>query len=288
MRWIVRHRQRGAVRRVATIVVASAVLVGVGVSGATSTATGAPAECSLATANQLALERKLNSFLLDDPVKQALCGPFTGPGSNAMALTLNAPTCWSPQGWAVFTFAGGDWQLVLDQPLQFLAGPLVANGGDIRETQPVARAGDPRCIPSGGTRARVWHWDGTRLVAGPFKQVTPGVVRPKQAVVFGRSPLRVSCEMRDDGSDSGSYVYCWVGLGRSGTPHVRMGPSGRIDKVVRQALPTGLGGPTLPYGKHVSTGRFRCESRRSGLRCTVARTGKGFVFNNSGAKRVGP
>jgi hypothetical protein len=241
----------------------------------------------------LVLDRAANPFLpqasiVQEPIVQALCSPFTGPGSNAMAITLNAPTCWSPQGWLVYTLAGDDWQLVLEQPYRFLVGPLVAVGSDIRETEPVVREGDPRCNPSGGTRARLWHWDGTRLIAGPFQSVAPGVVEPEQTVVFGRSPLRVSCELYDDHTTTGSYVYCWVGLGRPGMPHVRMGPDGRLDRGRKQTLPTGLGGHTLPYGKRVTAGRFRCTSQRSGLRCIVIRTGKGFVFDNHGATRVGP
>ena len=178
---------RGTGRCIATMIVASALLVGARTTSA-SAVSGVSAECSSATAKQLALERKLNPFGLDEPIVQTLCGPFTGPGSNAMAITLSAPTCWSPQGWAVLTFAGGDWQLVLERPLRFLAGPLVAIGSDIRETVTVVRHGDSRCSPSGGTRARLWHWDGTRLVAGPFKQVTPGVVRPRGRSCSGSRP----------------------------------------------------------------------------------------------------
>jgi hypothetical protein len=45
--------------------------------------------------------------------------------------------------------------------------------------------------------------------------------------------------------------------------------------------------PVLPYGSEVVVGRFRCESLRNGIRCTVAATGKGFLINRNRAARVG-
>ena len=45
----------------------------------------AKADCSLATALQLVQQHDLNDFLLPNPVQQVLCGPFAGPGSEAMA-----------------------------------------------------------------------------------------------------------------------------------------------------------------------------------------------------------
>jgi hypothetical protein len=50
----------------------------------------------------------------------------------------------------------------------------------------------------------------------------------------------------------------------------------------------GEGTPTLGYGKRITVGRFRCLSLRSGMRCTVIQSGKGFLINSSGVTRVGP
>ena len=50
----------------------------------------------------------------------------------------------------------------------------------------------------------------------------------------------------------------------------------------------GEGTPTLGYGKAITVGRFRCLSQRSGMRCTVARSGKGFLINSKGVIRVRP
>jgi hypothetical protein len=46
--------------------------------------------------------------------------------------------------------------------------------------------------------------------------------------------------------------------------------------------------PILAYGQEQVVGRFRCQSLRTGMRCTVVRTGKGFLINSNRAARVGP
>jgi hypothetical protein len=176
----IRLRLGVAVAAVATVTAAGAF----GVSGGTtttfasterfSTSPGtltASGRCSRATARQLVEEHHLNDFVLPNPVVQLLCGTFTGPGSEAMAITIGAPTCWGTQQWAVFRFTKGDWRLVLHR--RAFIFPLVAVGADIRERTPVFRQGDGRCTPSGGSHARIWHWNGTRFVAGPWEQVAP-------------------------------------------------------------------------------------------------------------------
>jgi hypothetical protein len=45
--------------------------------------------------------------------------------------------------------------------------------------------------------------------------------------------------------------------------------------------------PTLRYGRHVSVGRFRCTVLRSGVKCVVRATGKGFVFSSRRERAVG-
>ena len=149
------------------IVISFAVLA---LAGALVGSAGAGAQlstpCSKATARQLVDHHHLNGFLLPNPVHQLLCGAFTGRGSTAMAVTIGAPTCWGVQRWAVFDFTRGKWRLVLDE-VAFIFR-LDAIGTDIRETAPVFRKGDPRCAPSGGKHARIWHWNGTRFTAGPW------------------------------------------------------------------------------------------------------------------------
>jgi hypothetical protein len=240
----------------------------------------------MASALQLVDQHQLNAFLLPNPVGQLLCGPFTGAHSEAMAITIGAPTCWGIQRWAVFSFTGGAWQLVLDRS-EFIF-PLVAVGADIRVTTPVFRPGDPRCIPSGGSHARIWHWNGASFTAGPWKQVTPGTAKTK-AYFF--SPSRnISCEMSDDRKRAHG-VIC-----QSNKPprFVSMGLDGRLTicrgiGCVGNPGVTDVPSPTvLAYGRQISVGRFRCLSQRSGVTCTVIRSGKGLLINSTGVTRVGP
>jgi len=44
----------------------------------------------------------------------------------------------------------------------------------------------------------------------------------------------------------------------------------------------------LGYGKQITVGRFRCLSQRSGVTCTVIKSGKGFLITSAGVTRVGP
>jgi uncharacterized protein DUF6636 len=58
---------------------------------------------------------------------------------------------------------------------------------------------------------------------------------------------------------------------------VSVGRRGRARYVC--AGDTALGsGPRLAYGRSIRRGRFRCTSRRSGMRCANLRTGHGFTL----------
>jgi hypothetical protein len=265
-------------------VLAAALLTPVAAAGPSHGAEAATPACTEATALQLVEQHRLNSFLLPSPVRQVLCGSFTGPGSEAMAVTIGAPTCWPVQRWAVFRFTGSSWQLVLDQS-SFINPPLVAVGSDIEETAPLHRAGDARCLPSGGTRARLWHWDGAKLVAGPWRQVTAGEPQPRKPLVFRSPSGNIRCAM------SRPNVSCWS---VEAPQQVLMGASGRL-KICRGGrcigadcgCIEGFDYPRLAYGRTVTLAPFRCTSLRSGVRCTVTRTGKGFLIDKSAIRRLG-
>ena len=243
----------------------------------------AGAECTTATATQLVEQHRLNAFDLPDPVRQVLCGPFMGPGSEAMAVTIGAPTCWPIQHWAIFGFRGGAWQLMAEIPA-YLIPPLTALGNDIREETAVNRPGDPRCLPTGGTHARLWHWDGAKFVAGAWTQVKPGA---KETFVIFRSPSRnLICTMGDDAQ------FVGVGCQSYKPPHTAsLTLAGRVKtcRGIRCIGDPGDGVPvtTLGYGKTKTVGRFRCRSSQAGFTCVVVRTGKGFLINRSGTTRVG-
>jgi hypothetical protein len=218
-----------------------------------------------------------------------------------MVVTFANGTCWPTSGWAVFRFTGGAWQLF---PPGYRGGfvALAAVGSDIRETVPVWRSGDGPCNPTGGTKARIWHWDGTRLVAGPWKQVTPGKVKGRD--FYSPLPGAIACGLSDDPSNSSSALPSGVGAycqsanpqNRPENAHkVTMASTGRLTICRNRGLTNrcnignpGEGTPTLRYGRHVTVGRFRCESLRAGVKCTVIRSGKGFLFNSRGVRRVGP
>ena len=259
-----------------------------GPSGASHATSSTSGECSKATARRLVNQQHLNGLGLPDPVAQVLCGPFTGAGSEAMAVTIGAaPTCWPIQSWALFSRTGGRWRLVM-QRNAFIDPPLVAVGADIRETAPVFRHGDPRCVPSGGSRAHVWHWNGSRLIAGPWRQVTPGAT-VRRASFF--SPSRsVGCDMADDPADvNRPGVYC---RSRDQLHAADLRLDGRL-YICRgtAAAPciggAGTGGITLAYDKQITVGRFRCESLQIGVRCKVIESGKGFLINRDRVTRVG-
>jgi hypothetical protein len=232
---------------------------------------------------------------LEHPVT-VLCGAFLGPGSNAMAVTFNNGSCIPDTGWAVFRDEGGTWRL-LDPPGQVkdVILPLTAVGNDIREEYGVYHDGDSPCQPSGGTRARLWHWDGSKLVAGKSTQVQApagGGGGSAGTVVVFKSPTRnLSCEMNEHRQGVGSFVYCQS----FDRPHsVKLTPNGRVTicRDRRRGAPHCLGDPgehtpILRYGKQKTLGRFRCRSRHDGITCTVISSGQGFRISSSGVKRVG-
>ncbi|HEY7622408.1 MAG TPA: hypothetical protein VH834_21740 [Solirubrobacteraceae bacterium] len=275
-------------KRILLVVVCVVAALAAGSAAGGASVRAATADCSPATAAQLVAEHQLNDFAVADPVVQVLCGPFTGPGSQAMAVTIGAATCWSIQRWVVFDFAGGTWRLVLDERA-FVVPPLVAVGGDIKETTPVFRSTDPRCVPSGGTRSRIWHWDGARFTAGPWKQAKPAAART--SATFYSPSRNVSCEMNDGRAQVGSFVYC---QSRAHPHSVKMGLDGRL-KICRGGTATtnrclgdpGEHTPVLGYGKHITLRHFRCQSGKAGVTCTVIKTGKGFRIDRAGVKRIG-
>jgi hypothetical protein len=280
--------QRIALLCVASCFVVFAVSAGsAAAKGDASTSRGtsaASSDCSEATARQVVEPRlDVNIFDLPDPVRQVLCGPFTGPGSNAMAVTIGAPTCWGIQNWAVFRFAAGDWQLVLNQPA-YLVPPLVAVGSDIQETTAVHRSGDPRCFFKGGTHARIWHWDGTQLVAGTWKQVAKGEPITR---IFYTPSKNIYCSLGDSSDYLG--VTC---VSFKAPQSVKMDASGKL-KICRGRRCLGCGCapediPTLGYGRQITVGRFRCRSQQSGVTCAVIQSGRGFLISRAGVRPVGP
>jgi hypothetical protein len=123
-------------------------------------------------------------------------------------------------------------------------------------------------------------------VVTPVSPSGQGLTPKKEAVVFSPLAYGLSCNMTDDGSSGGSWVYCWIGGSPDPTHHVKLDLDGQFSLTATTAIPLGLGGRSTPFGGEVTVGRFRCQSLRSGIKCTVVSTGKGFLFNINGATPV--
>lgn len=95
----------------------------------------------------------------------------------------------------------------------------------------------------------------------------------------------LSCEMDDRRAGVPAEVIC----GSDKPPHmVWMSASSRVRicNLERCLGNVGEGTPTLPYGRSVTVGRFRCTSLTVGVRCVVTRLHRGFLINRAGVTRV--
>jgi hypothetical protein len=240
----------------------------------------ATADCSTAAATEIVLRLHLNDPEVAGPVGRLLCGSFTGPGSQTMVVSLWGPGNSGLIHWVVFRWVGDAWQFLMKQPA---AASITAAGSDIRQTLPIYRASDARCCPTGGTKTRIWHWEGTRFVAGPWKQVTSA-----KSAAFHSPTAGIECGMVDVAGSS--FVQCWTFRPpQKATLHA----TGRLTVCRGSEARCKLGNigeqpPTLGYGRQISVGRFRCLSLRSGVKCTVIRSGRGFLINNKRVSRIGP
>jgi hypothetical protein len=248
------------------------------------------ASCSKAEATAVVQRLHLGEAdFIPNPVNAVLCGGVLGPGSKTMVVSLASGGTSVPfEGWAVFRLAGAEWQLVLRQNN---GAQISAAGNDIRETRGVSRPGDPRCCPSGGTEARLWHWNGTRFGASPWRQATRAKPGPTTVHLFYiNSPSRnIWCDVGDE-----DMVFC---VSRT-LPH---SATLRIDGTVRicsgrrcvgSTKPFKPGGdPILEYGQQDVQSAYSCKSEQVGITCTVRSgraRGKGFLINRDGVTRVGP
>ncbi len=250
--------------------------------------------CARATAQGLTVDR----------VAGVLCGAFLGPGSQAMVVSLTTGNCLPYVGWELYVLKAGAWQHVPLPPHGGLSGHAPrAAGNDIQETLDVRRPGDTLCKPTGGTKTRVWHWNGTRLVAGPWRQATAPTpsTTPTSGFKYGffKTPSgNIQCEYQYGGNAPGG-VQCGIKSGLK-PPPPRRGPgcsqSNRVSLAVTGRVQTGksicpgedegdagpfAGGPTafvLGYGKTWSGGGLSCTSAVSGLTCRN-KDGHGFFLS---------
>jgi hypothetical protein len=206
-----------------------------------------------------------------------------GPGSQTMVVSLWGPGNTGYIEFAVFRWDGEAWQFVMKQPA---AASITAAGSDIRQTLPIYRPNDNRCCPTGGTKTRIWHWNGSRFVAGPWKQVTPpksGTGAILHLYVFASPSRNILCRLGDE-----DLATC---LTVKPPRSVHMSRSGHIS-VCRgtQCIGTGkFGGvPTLRYGATNAYAGYLCRSKKVGVTCSDAKSGKGFLISSAGVRAVGP
>jgi hypothetical protein len=259
--------------------------------------------CSTAEATIVVKRLHLGSAdFLPKPVFGVICGAFMGPGSRTMVALLASGGASAPfGGWAVFRPVGGSWGLVT---VRNGGGPITAAGSDLKETQGILREGDSHCCPTGGTRARLWHWNGTRFVAGAWKQVTPGAAIPAVAGFSGFFKLpsgNVVCGYGSGSKVPRAFVLCRIKSGLKPAPvPERPGCFTTNDLFLRATARTTTGRTICPgepegdagvlvyegrarvlaYGKTWSGGGIRCTSALAGLTCRNT-GGHGFFLSRA-------
>lgn len=230
----------------------------------------AAADCSTPAVRQAAAQAGVAS---PGEVLGGVCGAFLGPGSRAMGVVLRGRQCAPNRIWTVLVLSDGAWHHVTGP---WDDGPRIDGlqkvGDDIREEQPVFRAADHGCVPTGGSRARLWHWDGTRLKAGAFHRRQRPDPRPRAFRVFGGA---LACSMRDD--HHAHRVLC------GGRPFgVRLNDVGGVDRCHCRRPRAAR---TLPAGHGVIVGLFACDATTATLTCVFA-NGRGFALTAAGHLRI--
>lgn len=252
-----------------TLTLAAALIV---VTNPHGTAAAAP-DCSKTTVRQAAAQAGVANPDFPSEVIGGVCGAFLGPGSRAMGVVLRAQQCAPNRIWTVLGFTDGAWHHVTGP---WDRGPridgLKTAGDDIREEQPVFRKADDGCVPTGGSRARLWHWDGTRLKAGAFHRAQRPDPRPRAFRAFGGA---LACSMRDD--HHARRVLC------GGRPFgVRLNDVGGVDRC-RCKRPHAT--RTLRPGHGRIVGLFACDATTATLSCLFA-NGRGFALTAAGRLRI--
>jgi len=257
----------------------------------TSSMAGASAACSRATA-RAAMAREQ---LLAEPqlglraVGQLFCGPFAGPGSRGMAVSAAHGVCMPYASWGAFRYVNGDWKLIPggSHPGILRLG-IARSGNDIVEKATIRYPGEGPCHAS-GRKERVWHWNGSRLVAGPWKVTSTGPT-VVQHVSFLSPDGKVGCS-------AAGGVWCMTIPYGNGAHMASMTRAGAVTictvspaDICAQNIPTRPRAPVLRRGQRNELGGVRCTGESRGLTCVVmagAGKGKGFLINATGITKVG-
>jgi hypothetical protein len=132
-------------------------------------ARSAPAACSPAAARTAIAETRPSLALIGDKVliapRQAdrvICLDATGDGHGDMAVSLASGGSAGDVGWLLFVRNGAGWRLG-GSGTGYKLG-LFRSGSRLEVAQPVYRARDPSCCPTGGFDRTLYRWSGSRLV----------------------------------------------------------------------------------------------------------------------------
>ncbi|HEU5251885.1 MAG TPA: hypothetical protein VFU16_00985 [Solirubrobacterales bacterium] len=181
----------------------------------------------------------------------------------------------------MFRRHAGRWNMVFHQ--RNGQRSLAKVGSEIEETVNILRPSDPRCVPTGGTKSRVWHWNGSRFVADgwAYHYLNPEwFTSPDKQVqcLLGESDAGCNSMPRNGGpqhsahlSHAGAVRLCEVA-----TPSV-------YETCFVQWAPNV---PVLAYGQSSELYGFRCTSAPDGITCVTSSgpaTGKGFRIDEEEA-----
>jgi len=249
---------------------------------AAATASGRGADsstCSKAAARvAMARYHLLSDPQLPQPVGQLLCGAFAGPGSRGMAATSAHGVCVPFTGWAVFRYQKGSWRLVPGGNQPTLGSTISRAGTTIVEHGLFQRGNESICLAS-GKRSRVWHWNGSRLVADAWATELPtGTV---QQYDFYSPDRKVWCQISKNGK-SPSDLFC----GTKDYMHsatlksvVTVCHAPANDVCLQNWNPDA---EVLGLGQKLTLNGFRCSTEADAVTCAAVATGKGFRISSAG------
>jgi hypothetical protein len=137
---------------------------------ATVTANAARAACNVAAAKAAIRATHPKMVLLGgspvavDPasVDRVLCYDFTRDGRIDLAVTIASGGTAGDVGILVFRATPRGWAVALKRPGYKIG--LFQLGGDVVSSQPIYKANDPNCCPTGGFAHDRYHWGGGRFV----------------------------------------------------------------------------------------------------------------------------
>ncbi len=146
-------------------VIAGFVLSLVLFAGATGTA-ATPPVCSVATGDELETRLPVGPF--DERIGQTLCFDFTGDGRKDIVFSGSEFANNGAHYWAAFRARGDDWARVIFKRdccrvRRATKMRIGRSGATIFVTQPIFRAADRGCCPTGGTQTGRWRWTGGAL-----------------------------------------------------------------------------------------------------------------------------